>query len=76
MCAKNSGGHLEVMCAQCEHKEPYMPSEWFRHIWYLYRMQVGGYPFGANDLTPDEWMDIGTLKEDIEAMTMGAGIKG
>ncbi len=56
------------MCSQCEHREPYEPSEWFQHIWFLYRLQVSGYPFKANDLTVEEWMDIGMIKDEMEAI--------
>ncbi len=70
-CAKNSGEHLALMCSQCEHREPYEPSEWFNHIWFLYSLQQGGYPFDANDLTIEEWIDIGILRSEIEAMKMG-----
>jgi len=47
------------------------PSDWFNHIWFLFSMQQGGYPFRQNDLTIDEWLDIGLLKGELEAMKMG-----
>jgi hypothetical protein len=34
----------------------------------LYALQRGGYPFGKNDLTPDEWIDLGIMREHLEGM--------
>ncbi len=39
---------------------------WFNHVWFLYRLHIGGYPFAKNDLSVDEWLAIGELKEAIE----------
>lgn len=59
---------LEALCKTCEAAEKYEPSEWFNHIWFLYSLSRGGYPFKADNLTVDEWMDIGTLKEEIDML--------
>ncbi|TAN64271.1 hypothetical protein EPN18_00395 [bacterium] len=62
-CDRNSGGHHEVMCPQCEMRPgEYEPSAWFQHIWFLYALQEGGYPFEKDDLTLPEWMDLGVLR--------------
>jgi hypothetical protein len=34
----------------------------------LRRLQQGGYPFEANDLTLEEWQELGVINEIIEAM--------
>jgi len=34
----------------------------------LYALQRGGYPFGKNDLTPEEWIDLGIMREHLEGM--------
>lgn len=39
---------------------------WFSHIWFLYRLQLGGYPFARNDLSVDEWLAVADMKEAIE----------
>jgi hypothetical protein len=57
-----------MACSACDKRETYEPSEWFNHIWFLMRLQLGGYPFKANDLSIEEWIDIGVLKEEIEGM--------
>ena len=53
------------MCAQCEYRE-YEPSMWFSHIWNLYRLQRGGFPFEKNDLTLQEWVDLGVIRDELE----------
>jgi hypothetical protein len=39
---------------------------WFNHVWFLYSLQRGGYPFAKNDLSVDEWTAIGELREALE----------
>jgi hypothetical protein len=60
------GPNLPAACAACEKREPYEPSAWFDHIWFLYRLQRGGYPFAANDLAIEEWQALGELTEALE----------
>ena len=58
-------GGLAAVCAGCPKKEKaYTPSAWFYHIQFLFSLQRGGYPFGANDLTLDKWIDIGAMRAD------------
>jgi len=61
---------LEAVCACCEKKEPYEPSDWFVHIWFIYCLQKSGYPFAANDLTVDEWLALGEIREAVEMERM------
>ena len=65
---ETSGELLAAKCAKCDGSVPYEPSEWFGHIWYIYRLQRAGYPFGANDLSVEEWMDMGVLADEMERM--------
>jgi hypothetical protein len=60
--------NLAAVCERCEHKDPYVPSDWFAHIWFLYCLQRGGYPFGQDDLSLDEWMALGEMKAEIESL--------
>jgi hypothetical protein len=41
------------------------------HIWRLYSLQIGGYPFEKDDLTEEEWLDVGALRSCIESMRLG-----
>jgi hypothetical protein len=69
-CAKGSGPHLEAVCKGCEYKD-YEPPPELQHIWFLYSLQRGGYPFGPDDLSTCEWVRLGMLKDEIEAMKAG-----
>jgi len=33
---------------------------------FLLRMSKAGYPFKPNELTVDEWLDMGILKAELE----------
>jgi len=65
---KNAGQHIEFMCSQCPAKEPYEPSEWFSHIWFLHTLQQSGYPFRPDDLSLEQWLALGEMKLAIEEL--------
>ena len=71
---QGSGPHLEAVCEQCDAFEPYEPTEWFQHIWFLYQLQCGGYPFAQDDLTCEEWMDLGILKKELMSPLGASGM--
>lgn len=50
------------MCQTCQDNKPFKPSPWFNHIWMLYQLQQGGYPFAKNDLELTEWLAIAEMK--------------
>ena len=52
----------------------YEPSEEVLNLWFLYCLQRGGYPFRPDDLTVEEWVRLGILKDEIEAMKAGVKI--
>ncbi len=37
-------------------------------MWYLFLLQRGGYPFSKNDLSIEEWIDLGIMREHFELM--------
>jgi len=57
---------LAKICARCEHREPYIPSTWFSHIWFLFSLQQAGFPFRQDDLSIEEWLDLGAMKRELE----------
>ena len=59
------------MCAQCSSGMIPDPSPWFGHIMSLYQLQRGGYPFERNDLTIEEWKDLGTLNDEMRIVEFG-----
>jgi len=54
------------MCLTCPQQKPYKPTAWFNHIWMIYQLQQGGYPFKANDLTLVEWMALAEMKAAVD----------
>jgi hypothetical protein len=46
--------------------EPYVPSAWFSLIFFYYSLHRAGYPFRQDDLSIDEWMALGELKQELE----------
>ena len=58
-----------MLCKSCELRPgEYQPSLWFQHIWFLYCLRQGGYPFEKDDLTIEEWLDIGVLSRAAEGL--------
>jgi len=64
---------LAYACSACDRKEPHQASDRFNHAWYLYTLQVAGYPFKQDDLSMDEWLMIAELKSELEAMKVPNG---
>jgi len=69
-CRKGSGPLLEKVCEVCP-RHGYEPSDELLRTLWLYSLQRGGYPFQANDLSVEEWIRLGELREEIEAMKAG-----
>lgn len=65
------GATFEQACAICDRKQTEAPDPWIQHIMFLYGLTRGGYPFDRDDLTLDEWQDIGTLRDEIEMLERG-----
>jgi len=53
-------------CSQCSKKKPEDLSEYTAKLLYISSLQRGGYPFQANDLTLEEWIDLGRVNESIK----------
>jgi hypothetical protein len=56
-------------CAVCPHRDAYIPTSWFTHIWFLHTLQRAGFPFRQDDLSIDEWMGLAELKAELEAFS-------
>jgi len=57
---------MEAVCASCHRYEPYIPSAWLSHILFLNTLSIAGYPFAQDDLSMEEWLDLGILKYELE----------
>jgi hypothetical protein len=57
---------LDWACKNCPKRRPDQISLWVWHLLKLRRLQQGGYPFEANDLSLEEWEELGMVNEIIE----------
>jgi hypothetical protein len=56
-CRTENGPFAAWACQVCEeYLRPEAISPWTRHLVFLHRLRQAGYPFGANDLTLEEWL--------------------
>lgn len=54
---------LSWACSQCERKKADDLHAYTNNIFRLRQLQKAGYPFAANDLTLEEWEDLGRAEE-------------
>lgn len=65
-CSAEFGDNLEWACANCEKKksvEDLDISPYTGKLLRLRLMRIAGYPLAANDLTSEEWEDLGELEQ-------------
>lgn len=65
----------DQLCSTCPHRDRYVPSPWFVHIEFLFSLFRGGYPFGKDDLTIEERQGIAMLRDRMEALQHGIGVR-
>lgn len=54
---------LDWTCSQCEKKKSSDISPYTSQIFRLRKLRLAGYPFKADDLTYEEWLDLGAVEE-------------
>jgi hypothetical protein len=59
----DDGPALDWNCKNCPKKRAQDLSQWTLHLLRIRRLQTGGYPFRANDLDIETWMDLGVVNE-------------
>jgi len=60
---------INYRCGKCEKKKSRDLDEYTVKILNLRQLKKAGYPFGANDLTLEEWLDLGLVEETMEWQT-------
>ena len=60
---------LTYRCEKCEKKKQSDLDEYTIKIFRIRQLKMAGYPFGANDLTLEEWEDLGTVEETMKWQT-------
>lgn len=56
-------------CEKCEKKKQSDLDEYTIKIFRIRQLKAAGYPFGANDLTLEEWEDLGQVEETMKWQT-------
>ncbi len=54
---------LSWTCEKCEKKKQRDLGEYTIKIFRIRQLKMAGYPFAANDLTLEEWEDLGQVDE-------------
>ena len=64
-CANEFGDFLEVTCAKCAKLRAQDLNIYTGKMLRIRNLQMAGYPFDKNDLSPEEWEDLGRLNETL-----------
>jgi hypothetical protein len=56
---------LDWACRNCPRKRYADLHDYTKKLFRLHRLQKAGYPLAANDLTIDEWMDLGRIADKL-----------
>jgi hypothetical protein len=59
---------MEWACANCPRRRAGDLHPYTRKLLRLRGLQLGGYPFAADDLSLEEWTDLGQLKAALAAL--------
>lgn len=69
-CGNEFGDKLEWTCKECKKKKAGDLDLYTMKLLRIRGLRMGGYPFSANDLTPEEWEDLGKVEQWVQ--TLGA----
>ena len=62
-CRNEFGDNLEWACGKCEKNREKDIHPYTAKLLRIRNMRMAGYPFGANDLTFEEWEDLGAIEQ-------------
>ena len=60
---------LPWTCSQCEKRKAEDLHEYTRKMFRIRHLKIAGYPFTANDLTLEEWEDLGRVEDVLKWRT-------
>ena len=66
-CAAEFGDGLAWACRRCPRKRAGDLNPYTLKLLRCWQLQEAGYPIAANDLTLDEWMDLGIVRRMLAA---------
>lgn len=63
-----TGMELDWMCQNCEKRkrEEVLAHPYIKKLLNSRLLHLGGYPFGKNDFTAEEWRDLGRIEQCLE----------
>ncbi len=67
-CQAECGDNLDWACARCEKKKVADLHEYTHKMLKIRHLKLAGYPFRANDLALEEWMDLGVLEDAFKGL--------
>jgi len=63
---------IEWACANCPKKRSSDLSEYTHKLIRLHNLQKAGYPFKANDIAYEEWLDLGRVNQVLAPRQAGS----
>lgn len=65
-CAAENEDNLAWACSVCEKKKAADLHDYTKKLLRLRMLKIAGYPLAADDLTLEEWIDLGRLEQCLE----------
>lgn len=65
-CAAEFEDNLKWACDNCPKRRADDLHEYTQKLIRLRSLRMAGYPFGADDLTLEEWIDLGRLEQCLQ----------
>ena len=65
-CENEFGDNLEWTCKKCKKKKAGDLDFYTMKLLRIRGLRMAGYPFKANDLTPEEWEDMGKVEQWLQ----------
>ena len=62
-CRIEVGDNLDAVCAKCPKNSSVEIGEYTAKLLRIRSLRLAGYPLGPNDLTHEEWIDLGKIEE-------------
>lgn len=70
-CEAEFGENIDWACGNCPRKKPEDLHPYTHKLLRVMGLMNAGYPYAANDLTIEEWGDLGRLKEAVRRFESG-----
>ena len=69
-CEAEFGDNLDWACKNCKETRAEDIGEYTSKLLRLRTLRMAGYPFRANDFTPEEWQDLGEIERWLQTLTL------